>query len=288
MRTATLGSRKLRTNRHGRKLRRCPTSQQSVMQPQSERSTPPSAGLNHFYYVAHATNTLPPFLFYLPYPITTPRSRRIFISDLFPDNSPNLSVNTSLGYTTGKQLRQELPHQPRTCLNPPPVSDLRNQQKSQPLVNICPVPDIKSRWLGLQKLLASPCFYPASSFRCPLSKPPSITTPRQAAFKPEFSCKLAHSCVTDKMAIKVGINGFGRIGRIVFRNAIEHDDVEIVAVNDPFIEPTYAVSCYPDVPPWPLFSCFRTDAQWFSRSTCSSMTRPTVSSRAPSPSRAAI
>lgn len=41
---------------------------------------------------------------------------------------------------------------------------------------------------------------------------------------------------------KVGINGFGRIGRIVFRNAIEHDDIDIVAVNDPFIEPTYAVS----------------------------------------------
>ncbi|ROV92017.1 hypothetical protein VMCG_09550 [Cytospora schulzeri] len=42
------------------------------------------------------------------------------------------------------------------------------------------------------------------------------------------------------MVTKVGINGFGRIGRIVFRNAIEHDDVEIVAVNDPFIEPKYA------------------------------------------------
>ena len=41
---------------------------------------------------------------------------------------------------------------------------------------------------------------------------------------------------------KVGINGFGRIGRIVFRNAIEHDDIDIVAVNDPFIEPHYAVS----------------------------------------------
>ncbi|KAH8657119.1 putative glyceraldehyde-3-phosphate dehydrogenase [Tricladium varicosporioides] len=40
--------------------------------------------------------------------------------------------------------------------------------------------------------------------------------------------------------IKVGINGFGRIGRIVFRNAVEHDDIEIVAVNDPFIEPHYA------------------------------------------------
>jgi len=42
------------------------------------------------------------------------------------------------------------------------------------------------------------------------------------------------------MVIKVGINGFGRIGRIVFRNAVEHGDVEIVAVNDPFIEPKYA------------------------------------------------
>ncbi|KAF1827221.1 glyceraldehyd-3-phosphate dehydrogenase [Dissoconium aciculare CBS 342.82] len=40
--------------------------------------------------------------------------------------------------------------------------------------------------------------------------------------------------------VKVGINGFGRIGRIVFRNAVLHDDVEIVAVNDPFIEPEYA------------------------------------------------
>jgi glyceraldehyde 3-phosphate dehydrogenase len=42
------------------------------------------------------------------------------------------------------------------------------------------------------------------------------------------------------MVVKVGINGFGRIGRIVFRNAVEHDDIEIVAVNDPFIEPKYA------------------------------------------------
>ncbi|CUS11507.1 unnamed protein product [Tuber aestivum] len=43
------------------------------------------------------------------------------------------------------------------------------------------------------------------------------------------------------MVVKVGINGFGRIGRIVFRNAIEHDDVNVVAVNDPFIDPKYAV-----------------------------------------------
>ncbi|PSD75249.1 type I glyceraldehyde-3-phosphate dehydrogenase, partial [Acinetobacter baumannii] len=42
------------------------------------------------------------------------------------------------------------------------------------------------------------------------------------------------------MMVKVGINGFGRIGRIVFRNAVEHPEIEIVAVNDPFIEPKYA------------------------------------------------
>ncbi|PAV09258.1 type I glyceraldehyde-3-phosphate dehydrogenase [Arsenophonus sp. ENCA] len=34
------------------------------------------------------------------------------------------------------------------------------------------------------------------------------------------------------MTIKVGINGFGRIGRIVFRAAQERKDIEIVAIND--------------------------------------------------------
>ena len=34
------------------------------------------------------------------------------------------------------------------------------------------------------------------------------------------------------MAIKIGINGFGRIGRFVFRAACERSDVEIVGIND--------------------------------------------------------
>lgn len=43
------------------------------------------------------------------------------------------------------------------------------------------------------------------------------------------------------MAIKIGINGFGRIGRLVFRAAVANPDVyEIVGVNDPFISPDYA------------------------------------------------
>jgi len=43
------------------------------------------------------------------------------------------------------------------------------------------------------------------------------------------------------MVVKIGINGFGRIGRLVMRNAIESGDIQVVAVNDPFIEPKYAL-----------------------------------------------
>lgn len=41
------------------------------------------------------------------------------------------------------------------------------------------------------------------------------------------------------MAIKVGINGFGRIGRLVFRAAVGRDDIEIVGINDPFLDASY-------------------------------------------------
>ena len=34
------------------------------------------------------------------------------------------------------------------------------------------------------------------------------------------------------MSIKIGINGFGRIGRLIFRAAINHPEVEVVAIND--------------------------------------------------------
>jgi len=40
--------------------------------------------------------------------------------------------------------------------------------------------------------------------------------------------------------VKVGINGFGRIGRLVLRATVGRDDVEVVAINDPFITPDYA------------------------------------------------
>ena len=44
------------------------------------------------------------------------------------------------------------------------------------------------------------------------------------------------------MAIKIGINGFGRIGRLVFRAAMEQPDkYEVVAINDPAINRDYMV-----------------------------------------------
>ena len=41
--------------------------------------------------------------------------------------------------------------------------------------------------------------------------------------------------------IKVGINGFGRIGRLVFRASVERDNLDVVAINDPFIDLEYMV-----------------------------------------------
>ncbi|KAK4536143.1 hypothetical protein CDCA_CDCA07G2168 [Cyanidium caldarium] len=43
---------------------------------------------------------------------------------------------------------------------------------------------------------------------------------------------------------KVGINGLGRIGRLVLRAAVEKGTVEVVAVNDPFIFPDAAYAAY--------------------------------------------
>ncbi|NLB41434.1 MAG: type I glyceraldehyde-3-phosphate dehydrogenase, partial [Clostridiales bacterium] len=38
---------------------------------------------------------------------------------------------------------------------------------------------------------------------------------------------------------KVGINGFGRIGRLVFRAALNNPNIQVVGVNDPFIDLDY-------------------------------------------------
>ena len=42
------------------------------------------------------------------------------------------------------------------------------------------------------------------------------------------------------MKTRIGINGFGRIGRLILRACCERNDVEVVGINDPFISPDCA------------------------------------------------
>ena len=46
---------------------------------------------------------------------------------------------------------------------------------------------------------------------------------------------------TNGPVTKVGINGFGRIGRLVLRVALEHNDIAVTAINDPFMNLDYMV-----------------------------------------------
>ena len=41
------------------------------------------------------------------------------------------------------------------------------------------------------------------------------------------------------MSVKIGINGFGRIGTLAFQAALKKDEVEVVAINDPFVAADY-------------------------------------------------
>ena len=43
------------------------------------------------------------------------------------------------------------------------------------------------------------------------------------------------------MVTRIGINGFGRIGRLVFRIAADNPEIEVAAINDPFIDTDYMV-----------------------------------------------
>ncbi len=43
------------------------------------------------------------------------------------------------------------------------------------------------------------------------------------------------------MSIKVGINGFGRIGSLAFSASFDKEDIDVIAINDPFISADYMV-----------------------------------------------
>ena len=49
-------------------------------------------------------------------------------------------------------------------------------------------------------------------------------------------------CISDSFLPPFLVNvGFGRIGRLVLRIATSRDDIEVVAVNDPFVDAKYMV-----------------------------------------------
>ena len=56
----------------------------------------------------------------------------------------------------------------------------------------------------------------------------------QISPKPKRVCIMATAG-----APRVGVNGFGRIGRLVLRAALERGTVQIISVNDPFLDPDY-------------------------------------------------
>ncbi|KAI3754934.1 hypothetical protein L1987_54726 [Smallanthus sonchifolius] len=47
-----------------------------------------------------------------------------------------------------------------------------------------------------------------------------------------------------KIIDRFGIDGFGRIGRLVARVTLQRDDIELVPVKDPFISTDYMVLCF--------------------------------------------
>lgn len=61
-----------------------------------------------------------------------------------------------------------------------------------------------------------------------------------ATFLSFVSLKYTHNM----SKIKIGINGFGRIGRLVLRASLSNPNVEVVAVNDPFLDSDYMVCTF--------------------------------------------
>src|SRR5437870_13180359 len=55
---------------------------------------------------------------------------------------------------------------------------------------------------------------------------------RSEAYLPSSRAAEAQHSIGGRMPIKVGINGFGRIGRNIMRAALDDKDIQFVAVND--------------------------------------------------------
>jgi len=87
--------------------------------------------------------------------------------------------------------------------------------------------------------------------------------------------------------IRVGVNGFGRIGRLVMRACLARTDIEVVAVNDPFVTADYMAYMFKYDTVHGKFSgsatCENERSSWTaSSSPCSPSATPSRSRGAPS------
>ncbi|GAQ87890.1 glyceraldehyde-3-phosphate dehydrogenase [Klebsormidium nitens] len=76
-----------------------------------------------------------------------------------------------------------------------------------------------------------------AAFAVPYKHPSPLTQTSSRSVVPKVAAAAPAPSANEK--IKIGINGFGRIGRLVLRAALARDDVQVVAINDPFIAPDY-------------------------------------------------
>ncbi|KAF0024185.1 hypothetical protein F2P81_022987 [Scophthalmus maximus] len=81
----------------------------------------------------------------------------------------------------------------------------------------------------------------SSSDRRGRSRPSRRPIRHDAAVKGHFTEESREDQTTADNMVKIGINGFGRIGRLVTRAAATGGKVEVVAINDPFIDLDYMV-----------------------------------------------
>ncbi|KAM5236197.1 glyceraldehyde-3-phosphate dehydrogenase, testis-specific [Ctenodactylus gundi] len=75
---------------------------------------------------------------------------------------------------------------------------------------------------------------------CPVARPPPLPECKPEPVKEEVKTEPPPPPPKKERELTVGINGFGRIGRLVLRACVEKG-IDVVAVNDPFIDVEYMV-----------------------------------------------
>lgn len=112
-------------------------------------------------------------------------------------------------------------------------------ERTDPACNAAGKKIAQARSLSARNLVrgSRPVLQASSANRCRPARCARNASRTWAVLSPE--APTGEAAAEQGAKIKVGINGFGRIGRLVLRAALKRNDIEVVAVNDPFIPPDY-------------------------------------------------